>query len=70
MCTTLEAMRQRASFLQQRLRFYHLLARAHATEDRGGSLPGHSDYEQLLQRRLLRITFAIESHLVQHGCCQ
>ncbi len=70
MCTVLEAMRQRASFLHQRLRCYHLMALAHAAEERGGRLPGHSDYEQLLQRRLLRITFAIESHLVQHGCCQ
>ncbi len=70
MCPTLDALRQRASHLQRRLRRYHLLARAHIAEERGGRLPGRSDYEQLLERRLLRVAVAIESHLARHGGCQ
>lgn len=34
----------------------------------GGDVPGRSDYEPYLTRRLARVQANIEEHVLKHGC--
>lgn len=61
-------MRQEVTRLFHKLRQQRQRARAKASLDRGGKLPGRSDYEAYLQRRLDKASAAIDHHVVVHGC--
>jgi hypothetical protein len=68
MCDDLCVLRLEVSRLFHKLREQRERARAKASLDRGGKLPGRSDYEAYLQRRLDKASAAIDQHVAQHGC--
>jgi hypothetical protein len=67
-CAELVLLRQEVSRLFHRLRQQRERARAKASLDRGGKLPGRSDYESYLQRRLDKVSAAIDQHVAIHDC--
>ena len=67
-CRELAALRAEATELNQKLMQQRTKARAHESLDRGDQLPGHTDYEPLLKRKLERLGRTIQKHKEQHGC--
>lgn len=61
-------MRREVTRLFQQLREQRQRARSKASLDRGGKLPGRSDYEAYLQRRLHKASAAIDAHVARHRC--
>lgn len=67
-CRELAALRAEATELNQRLLEQQRKARAHQDLDRGHQLPGHTDYEPLLRRKLEILSHSIQQHKEKHGC--
>jgi hypothetical protein len=67
-CRELAALRAEATDLHKQLSDQRTKARMHQADDRGNQLPGHTDYEPLLRRKLDRLSEAIKQHKQQHGC--
>jgi hypothetical protein len=67
-CRERLGLRTEAKQLNQQLVRQKALARSHANLSRGEHLPGKSDYEPLLKRRLERLAESIRKHKEEHGC--
>ncbi len=67
-CRELAALRAEATELNKKLTQQRSKARLHEELDRGNQLPGRTDYEPLLRRKLERLSQTIEQHKEQHGC--
>jgi hypothetical protein len=67
-CRELAALRSEATALNKQLIQQRAKARMHNELDRGNQLPGHTDYEPLLRRKLERLGQTIQQHKAQHGC--
>ncbi|HET9698670.1 MAG TPA: hypothetical protein VFP40_17495 [Terriglobales bacterium] len=67
-CRELAALRAEATELNKKLAQQRAQASRHQELDRGNQLPGHSDYEPLLKRKLERLSQTIQQHKEEHGC--
>lgn len=67
-CTELQRLRAKATETKKALAVQRRIARQHALETRGRHTRGRSDYEPMLERRLLQLGNAIERHLSRHQC--
>ena len=67
-CSELKRLRAKATEAKKVLARQRRIARQHANEPRGRHTRGHSDYETLLERRLVQLGKAIERHVSRHQC--
>jgi hypothetical protein len=67
-CRELAALRAEATELNKKLMEQRAKARLHQAVERGGQVPGRTDYEPLLRRKLERLSQTIQQHKDQHGC--
>ncbi len=64
----MDRLRNEAGDLKRLIKEQREKARSKAGNLRSGRPSGRSDYEDLLQRKLQRVTAEIESHLALHRC--
>ncbi len=69
-CAEMIRLRDEAKHLQEKLRESRQRARAHEKEERRSGLRAShsSDFEHFLQRKLLKNSLAIASHIAEHRC--
>jgi hypothetical protein len=67
-CAEADRLRHRAHELHLHLLDQRQKARAKASLERGNQVPGRSDYEAFLRRKLTALAGDIERHLGLHNC--
>ena len=67
-CSELKRMRSKAAEIRKHLEQQRREARRHTSKPRGHQASGRSDYEPLLERRLMRLAHDIERHISHHQC--
>ncbi len=69
-CREIQRLREEAKLLQERLRTSQQRAREHSNVERRSDGRGRSsnDFEQFLQRKILKTSFQIAQHIAEHGC--
>lgn len=67
-CEELQNLRREATRLTVELDHRRKKAREKANTEGGGRIPGRSDYEDFLQRKISKLAAEIENHMAQHQC--